>query len=68
MTDLRVRYLIGEGTVMYASDDSEASITDAREYIRQNGLTSEQVKLIRRDGQILVVAKVGLWNGNTHSQ
>lgn len=52
---------------MYASDDSEASITDAREYIRQNGLTAEQVKLIRKDGQILVVAKVSLWDGNTHS-
>ena len=56
------------GAVMYASDDSEASIADAREYIRQNGLTSEQVKLIRKDGQILVVAKVRLWDGNTHSR
>lgn len=46
---------------MYASDDSEASIAEAREYIREQGLTGEQVRLIRKEGQVLVVSKRRIW-------
>lgn len=49
------------GTVMYASDDSEASIAEAREYIKRMGLTNEQVRLIRKEGQILVISKTSIW-------
>lgn len=56
------RMAIEAQTVMYASDDSEASIAEAREYIARMGLTAEDVRLIRKDGQILVVAKRELWN------
>jgi len=44
-------------TVLYASDDSATSITDAREYIRHHGLTQDDVRLIRKDGSVMVVAK-----------
>lgn len=48
---------IQPGTVLYASDDSDASISEAREYIRQHGLTQDDVRLIRKDGSVMVVAK-----------
>lgn len=54
--------MIQSGTVLYASDDSDASVTEAREYIARMRLTSDDVRLIRKDGQILVVAKRELWN------
>lgn len=58
---------IGEGHILYASDDSESSIAEAREYIARMGLTSDDVRLIRKDGQILVISKRSLWNVNTPS-
>lgn len=53
--------MIQTGTVMYASDDSPESITEAREYIKRMGLTAEDVRLIRKDGQVLVIAKRRIW-------
>ena len=50
--------MIQPGHILFASsDDTDASISDAREYIREQGLTSDDVRLIKRDGQALVVAK-----------
>lgn len=46
-----------EGTVLYASDDSEAGVTDARGYIRQHGFTRADVRLVKREGQVLVIAE-----------
>lgn len=43
--------------VLYASDDSDASITEARDYIRRHGLTQDDVRLIRKGGSVMVVAK-----------
>jgi hypothetical protein len=48
---------IHAGTVLYASDDSDVSITDAREYIRRHGLTQDDVRLLRKDGSVMVVVK-----------
>jgi len=45
------------GWVLYASDDSPASVEEAREYIRAHGLTREDVKLVKREGQVLVIAE-----------
>ena len=45
------------GTVMYASDDSPESITEAREYIKENRVTQDDVRLIRKSGSVLVIAK-----------
>ena len=52
--------MVKSGTVMYASDDTDASLTDAREYISRMGLTKVDVKLIKKQGQILVVAIRGI--------
>ena len=45
------------GWVLYAGDDSPASVEDAREYIKAHGLTREDVKLVKRDGQVMVIAE-----------
>lgn len=45
------------GTVLYASDDSADSVTEAREYIKRHGLTRDDVKLVKRECQVLVVAE-----------
>lgn len=49
------------GFIMYASTDTPEALTEAREYIAREGLTSEQVRLIRVDGQIRVVTKMEVW-------
>lgn len=54
--------MISSGTVMYASKDCQESLTEAREYIARFRLTSDQVRLIRVDGQIRVVARKDVWN------
>ena len=46
-----------EGTVLYASDDSDAGVTDARDYIRRHGFTRADVRLVKRDGQVMVIAE-----------
>lgn len=45
------------GTVMYASDDSPESVAEARDYIRSHGYTRADVRLVKRDGQVLVIAE-----------
>jgi hypothetical protein len=45
------------GTVLYASDTSDDAASEARAYIRQHGLTRDDVKLVRREDQILVIAE-----------
>ena len=45
------------GTVLLAGEDSDAVIEDAKQYISDNGLTSEDVKIVREDGAILVKTK-----------
>ena len=54
-------------TTLLATDDSEAGIADARLWIRAQAFTADDVRLIKRDGQCLVIAKRpvsprgGLW-------
>lgn len=50
--------LLEPGHILYASDDSPESITEARAYIAEQGLTQDDVRLIRIEGQIRVVAKM----------
>ena len=54
--------VIEPGWILYHSDDSEASLTEAREYISDHGLTAEDVRLIRKDNAIMVVAKRRIWD------
>lgn len=45
------------GMEIWASDNSEQSIVDAKKYIAGEGYTSNEVKMVRRGSQILVVAR-----------
>lgn len=45
------------GPVIYASDASPEALEDAKTYIRRFGLTTDDVALVRRRGQTLVIAK-----------
>jgi hypothetical protein len=45
------------GFVLFASDDSHEGQSDARAYIRAHGFTADDVRLIKRDGQTLVIDK-----------
>jgi len=44
-------------TVLFATDDSEAGVSDARLFIRAQAFTSDDVRLVNRGGQTLVIAK-----------
>ncbi len=52
---------VSQGWILYHSDDSDASLTEAREYISANRLTSDDVRLIRKDNAIMVIAKRRIW-------
>ena len=43
--------------ILFASDNSNEAVTDAKAYIARFGLTHDDVSLLRRDGMTLVVAK-----------
>jgi hypothetical protein len=45
------------GPVLFASDDSQDALDDAKAYIGRFGLTKDDVRLVRSDGQTLVIAK-----------
>lgn len=47
---------IKKGTVIYASTDEQASFDEAVAMIRARGYTKAQVRMIRRDGSLLVEA------------
>jgi hypothetical protein len=43
--------------VLFASDDSPEAVADAKEYIAIFSLTRDDVSIIRKAGQTLVIAK-----------
>ena len=45
------------GPVLFASDDSPEAVADAKAYIARFHLTRDDVSLIKREGQTLVIAK-----------
>lgn len=45
------------GPVLYASDLSQEALEDAKGYIKRFSLNQDDVALIRRNGQTLVIAK-----------
>jgi len=49
--------VIRRRTVIFASDDSEEALADARAWLALWGYTRDDCKLIKRDGQILVIAE-----------
>ena len=46
--------MIKAGVVVFATDDSRAGIEDARAWLKEKGLTPDQVRLYRANGQTLV--------------
>jgi hypothetical protein len=52
--------MLPANTVLYASDDSAEAIAEAREYARRYGLTADDCKIVKKDGQCLVIAKRAL--------
>lgn len=49
--------MIQSGHVLYASSDCPEAIEEARAYIAKEVLTSEDVRFIKKEGQVLVIAK-----------
>lgn len=45
------------GDVIHYQDDTDAGAEAARRYCKLSGLTSDDVRLIRRDGKVLVEVK-----------
>lgn len=43
-------------TVAYAADASDEGVDAARQWIRDHGLTGDDVKLVKRNEQCLVIA------------
>lgn len=48
---------IPAGYVLFATDASDEGIEDARQWISKQQFTKEDVKLIKRSDQCLVIAK-----------
>jgi ribosomal protein L36 len=46
-----------KGPVLFASDDSEEAVEDAKTYISRFRLTHDDVQLVKRERQTLVIAK-----------
>ena len=61
-----MREAVREGTILYASDDSDQSIQEAREYIARTGLTEDDCRIIRKAGSVMVVAKRSPESWRTH--
>jgi hypothetical protein len=49
--------MMAAGTIVFATDDSDEGIEDARDWIRGQQFTTEDVKLVKRGNQCLVIAK-----------
>ena len=45
---------IKTGVVVFATDDSREGVLDARAWLKEKGLTPDQVRLFRLNGQTLV--------------
>lgn len=53
--------MIPANVTLYASDNSDASIKEAREYIKEYGLTQDDVRFIRKGNEVAVISKRELW-------
>ncbi len=47
----------GKGMILFAAEDIPENIEEAREYIKRINATQEDVKIVRCDGDLLVVCK-----------
>jgi len=49
--------ILPAGMVIFASDDSAEAVQDARDEIKRRAFTQDDVRLIKKDGQCLIIAK-----------
>ena len=49
--------MIPANTVIYASDDSPESEHDAKQFARDNNLTPDQARLVRKNRSILLILR-----------
>lgn len=52
-----------KNTVLFWSDESPESIDDAKKYIHTHKLTRDDVRLIKKEGEVMVISKRGVWGG-----
>lgn len=45
---------IKTGVIVFATDDSREGILDARAWLKEKGMTPDQVRLFRHDGMTLI--------------
>ena len=51
------RMILPAGMVIYATNDSAEGVQDARVEIKRRGFTPDDVRLVKKDGQCLIIAK-----------
>lgn len=49
--------MVSKNTVLFWSNDSQESIEDAKQYIHAHKLTRDDVRLIKKDEQVMVISK-----------
>ena len=49
--------ILPAGMVVFATDDSAEGIADARDEIKRRAFTPDDVRLVKKDGQCLIIAK-----------
>lgn len=54
--------MVNKDTILFWSNDSPEGIQDAKEYIRHYKLTRDDVRLIKKDEQVMVISKRGVWD------
>lgn len=53
--------MVSKDTVLFWSNDSPESIQDAKQYIHAHKLTRDDVRLIKKEGEVMVISKRDLW-------
>jgi len=53
----RLNDMLEPDTVIFATDDSADGIAAAREWLKAQKFTADDVRLIKRDGQCLIITK-----------
>jgi len=48
------------GTLLFAAPEGDLSIYEAKQYIKEQGLSRHQVAIVQVNGQILVEAKIDI--------
>ena len=44
-------------SIMFCTEASDEGVADARAWVRRQGFTADDVRLAKRDGQVLVISR-----------